>query len=55
MADVSRLRNLLDDFVTNSIPLNANNSAPCTVGELKKVIVNLESLLMEFIKEMDED
>lgn len=55
MPDIEKLRNLVYHFSFYSKPSNGSHSAPCTVGDLNKVIKNTSDLLYAFIDELEKD
>lgn len=55
MKNLSNLREQIEKFAFYSKPSNANSSAPCTVGDINKVIKNLTELLNSFADELEED
>lgn len=52
--DTARLRKLVRDFAFYSKPSNGDSSAPCTVGDINKVIANTAKVLNAIIVELEE-
>lgn len=55
MPDVDKLRELVYQFSFYSKPSKGDYSAPCTVGDLNKVIKNVSELFYSFIDELEKD
>lgn len=55
MVDIDKLKKAVKQFVSNSTPSDANMFAPCTVGDLNKVIGNLADTLGVFIAELEKN
>lgn len=53
MADTQRLRKALKDFSFYSHPSSADDSAPATVGDINKLIKNINTLMNVFINEIE--
>lgn len=52
--DTEKLRNLVRNFQFYSKPSNGDSSAPCTVGDINKMISNLAKTLNGFIDELEQ-
>ena len=55
MPNTSKLRNLVYQFSFRSKPSSGSHSAPCTVGDLNKMIKNVSDLFYAFIDELEND
>lgn len=53
MFDTQRLRNALKNFTFYSSPSSADNSALATVGDINKLIKNINTLMDVFINEIE--
>lgn len=51
MVDTERLLNAIRKFEWNSTLSVTDNSKPCTVGDLNKVVANLAALLKTIVEE----
>lgn len=54
MPNTSKLRNLLSNFLYNANPAHKGNDEPCTVGELRQLMQQIEILVDGIIKELDD-
>ena len=48
------LRELLANYVQNTMPSNADSSAPCSVSDARKIVQNTANILNEFIVKLEE-
>ena len=48
------LRELLAEYVQNTMPANSDSSAPCSVSDARKIVQNTANLLNEFIVKLEE-
>lgn len=55
MVDTENLRNLVEQFRFSSNPSNADSSAPCTVGDVRRVVKNIADVLDALINELEEN
>lgn len=53
MADIERMLRAIQKFEFASRPTNANDSAPCTVGDLNRLIDNLSKVLKTIVSESE--
>lgn len=53
MADFNTLRDAIQQFSFASEPAYGDNSAPATVGDIRKVVSNLSILLNAFVDELE--
>lgn len=54
MVDTEKLRQMLNQYVFTSKPSSGNYSAPCTVGDLNRVVTNTARLLAALIAEIEQ-
>lgn len=52
--DTDRLRKSVRNFQFYSTPSNGTQSAPCTVGDIHKLIDNIAKVLNVFVDELEE-
>lgn len=55
MPDIEALKKAVSWFSFHSRPSSGDYSAPCTVGDLNKVIDNLAKTLNVFISELEQE
>lgn len=48
------LRELLANYVQNTMPSNSDYSAPCSVADARKIVQNTADILAEFIVKLEE-
>ena len=48
------LRELLANYVQNTMPSNSDYSAPCSVSDVLKIVQNTANILNEFIVKLEE-
>ncbi len=53
MVDTDKLKRAVQHFVFSSGPTSANDSTPCTVGDVNLVIKNISKVLNTFIDELE--
>ncbi len=51
--DTNALKVAINVFKLNSKPINGDSSAPCTVGDIKKVVNNMADLMATFVNEIE--
>ncbi len=55
MVDTDKLIKAVKHFAFYSTPSNGDHSAPCTVGDIHKVINNISKVLYTFIDELEKE
>lgn len=51
--NTAALRKAIKDFSFHSMPSSGNRSAPCTVGDIRKVVDNTAKLMTAFVDELE--
>ena len=55
MIDAKKLKREIASFVSSSRPTSADPSAPCSAGDLSRLIVNLGKLLNDLVNELNQE